>query len=231
MANEIQLTFQLVVQNPSTGGGYYAQEQANLNLTQNTVGDISKAAPLTTTPTSLDVSGLVTPGWAFFQNLDTTNDVLVGVAGVQVGTPALSTFTNSASGGTVPAGTYFAKVTAVTPGGETTVSGELSTTTTGSTSTISFTCSSAAGATGYNLYLGTSSGAENTVYSFATNSGTITALNGAAATMPAANTTTFWAHTRLKAGEWAIKRLVPNAVYQAKAAAGTPVLNYGIWND
>ena len=233
MANEIQFTFQLVVQNPSTGGGYYSQEQANLSLTQNTVGDISKAATVTTTAANLDISGIVTLGWAFFQNLDATNDIYIGVLGVQASAPAMSSFTNSASGGTIPANTYFVKATAVTPGGgETTVSGELSTTTTGSSSTLTMACTSVAGATSYNFYIGTSSGAENTVYNFPTFSGnTITALNGAAATMPVSNNTSFWAHTRLKAGEWAIKRLVPNAVYQARAAAGTPVLNYGIWND
>jgi hypothetical protein len=67
------------------------------------------------------------------------------------------------SGGALAAATYYYKVTATMPNGETLASNEVSVTTTGSTSSVqlTWTAPTGNGATGYNVYRGTSAGAEN----------------------------------------------------------------------
>lgn len=101
------------------------------------------------------------------------------------------TAATAATGGTVPAATYYAKVTARGGSGESVASGEVSQLVSGSTSTLTITVSSApVGALGYNLYLSTSTGTEKFYTSFTGSSITLTsytASTGAAA--PSSDTT------------------------------------------
>ncbi len=70
--------------------------------------------------------------------------------------------TGSASGGTLAANTYFWKVTAITAAGETGASNEVSAALTGTSSSAALSWTQVAGATGYNVYRGTSAGNETT---------------------------------------------------------------------
>jgi hypothetical protein len=70
-----------------------------------------------------------------------------------LGAPASSASATAATGGSLPAGTYRAKITALNDRGETISSTEQSQTTTGSASTVTFNWASVSGATGYRVYL------------------------------------------------------------------------------
>jgi hypothetical protein len=97
---------------------------------------------------------------------------------------------NAATGGSIPAATYFVKVTARAGYGESVVSGEVSTTTTGSTSTITVTVTTEpVGALGYNLYVGTSTGTEKFIQSFVGNSVTLTSYVAGSVNPPGADST------------------------------------------
>jgi hypothetical protein len=72
--------------------------------------------------------------------------------------------TGSTTGGTLPAGTYFYKVTALKGNEESLGSTQVSVTTTGATSSVSVTWTAVSGATSYRVYRGTSSNAQNTFY-------------------------------------------------------------------
>jgi hypothetical protein len=88
-------------------------------------------------------------------NATLTNGVAIG----QLSAPTLSSaVTSSAIGGTIPAGTYYYKVTALDYySKETTSSNEVSTTVTGSTSTITISWAVVAGASSYKIYRSTTS--------------------------------------------------------------------------
>lgn len=79
------------------------------------------------------------------------------------GAPTSLAKTTSSTGGALPAGTYYYKVTATLPNGETLPTSEVSATVTGTTSSVSLTWTAPTGngATGYNVYRGTATGAEN----------------------------------------------------------------------
>ncbi len=87
---------------------------------------------------------------------------------VSMGVPTLNASVGSATGGTLPAGTYYYVVTALSKygqisddqTGETSRSNEVTVTTTGSTSSVSLSWNALNGADGYNVYRSTSSGAE-----------------------------------------------------------------------
>lgn len=97
---------------------------------------------------------------------------------------------NAATGGTIAAATYFVKVTARAGGGESVTSAEVSTTTTGSTSTITVTVTTEpVGALGYNLYVGTATGAEKFIQSFVGNSVTLTSFVAGTVNPPVADST------------------------------------------
>lgn len=112
-----------------------------------------------------------------------------GYAGA-ISAPVIS-IASSASGGAVAAGTYYVKVTARGGGGESVVSNEVNTgALTGGANQFTVTVATEpAGALGYNLYVGTSTGTETFVTSFAGNTITIlvTPATGGAA-MPVADT-------------------------------------------
>lgn len=112
-----------------------------------------------------------------------------GYAGA-VSAPTISV-ASSGTGGAVAAGTYYIKVTARAGGGESVASGEVNTgALTGSTNKFTITVSSEpAGALGYNLYIGTSAGAETFVASFAGDTYTVTTTPaGGGAAVPGADT-------------------------------------------
>ena len=103
--------------------------------------------------------------------------------------PGTVTPTESATGGTLAAATYYYIVTALDALGETTGSAEVSATTTGTTSSISLAWAAVAGATSYKVYRGTTAGAESVYFTTATNSFDDTGTAGTAGTVPTANTT------------------------------------------
>jgi parallel beta-helix repeat protein len=101
------------------------------------------------------------------------------------GTPSTST---STSGGTLAAGTYYYKVTALDSyGNETLPSAEASRTTTGSTSTVTVSWTAVPGAVTYRVYRGTTSGGQSVYYTSATNSYIDTGSASTAGTVPIAN--------------------------------------------
>lgn len=103
--------------------------------------------------------------------------------------PTQNVPTTSAAGGTLAAGTYFYKVTALTAAGESTAVGETSVTTTGTTSSNTVTWTQVTGATGYRIYRGTAAGAENTYFAVgAVGTFTDTGAAGTAGSPPAQNT-------------------------------------------
>lgn len=108
----------------------------------------------------------------------------LSIGGSSLTTPGTVTATPSASGGTVAAGTYYYKVTALGGGGETVASPEATATTTGSTSSVALSWTAVTGATGYRIYKGSSTGAENTYFTSATNSFTDVGGSGTSGTVP-----------------------------------------------
>lgn len=119
------------------------------------------------------------------------SNVLTPPTGTLVAAPGTLTPSTSTTGGTLPAATYYYKLTALNVAGETTASAEASQVTTGATSTVTFTYSAVSGATGYKVYRATSPGAE--VY--LTTIGAVTtftdtgAITPGTAAPPASNTT------------------------------------------
>lgn len=91
-----------------------------------------------------------------------TANVVATAAVAAIGTPVLTLGTTSTTGGTLAAGTYYWKLTAINASGETVGSNEVTATTTGTTSSQPFTWVAITGSTtGYKLYRGTAPGAEN----------------------------------------------------------------------
>lgn len=113
-----------------------------------------------------------------------------GYAGA-VSAPTISVSSQS-TGGAVAAGTYYIKVTAIAGGGESVPSSEVNTgALTGSTNQFTVTVTSEpTGALGYNLYVGTSAGAETFVQSFVGGSVTVTTTPaGGGAAVPSTDST------------------------------------------
>lgn len=106
-------------------------------------------------------------------------------------TPALPVLTPSTTDGTLAAGTYFVKVAAINASGVTIASAEASAATTGSTGSISVAYAPVAGATGYRVYVGTTSGGQNVYFTDTATPYVITALTGGTSgTPPTINTAT-----------------------------------------
>jgi hypothetical protein len=108
-------------------------------------------------------------------------------------TPTLPSGTPSASGGTVAAATHYAKIVAVDGNGNTTLAGaeSVGVTTTGSTSSIAWTWTAVTGAISYQIWVGTSAGAETSYFTSSTNSYTQTTSAGTAGTVPTSNPGTY----------------------------------------
>lgn len=121
-----------------------------------------------------------------------TANVVSTAAVAAIGTPVLTLGTTSTTGGTLAAGTYYWKLTAINAsGGETVGSNEVTATTTGSTSSQPLSWVAITGATGYKLYRGTVAGAENVLV---TTLGTVTSYTdtgspGTAGTVPSTGST------------------------------------------
>lgn len=93
---------------------------------------------------------------------------------VTLAAPVQAASSTSTTGGTLAAGTYRAKITAINSRGETIASNEVSQVTTGATSTITWNWAAVSGATGYRVY--------RTLVNGAANSETLVTTLGAGAT-------------------------------------------------
>lgn len=121
--------------------------------------------------------------------------------GVTLAAPHGLSATGSGTGGSFAAGTYFWVVTAVDGNGETTKSNEVQAVLTGSTSSVALSWAVVDGATGYNVYRGTSTTNENklitSIGSGTTLTYTDTGTAGTTATVPATDTAERSANTSL----------------------------------
>lgn len=95
--------------------------------------------------------------------------------------------TGATTGGTLAAGTYFYKVTALNSNGETLPSSEVSVITTGTTSSVSLTWGAVTGATSYRIYRGTATNAQNVYYTSTTASYVDINAASTAGTVPTVN--------------------------------------------
>ncbi|MGG6461399.1 DUF3383 family protein [Solilutibacter silvestris] len=91
--------------------------------------------------------------------------------------PIANNPTTSTTGGTLAAGTYYYKITAIGASGESLGSNEVSVVATGSTSSNTITWSAVTGATAYKIYRGTAAGTENVYYAPAGTATTYTDTN------------------------------------------------------
>lgn len=130
-------------------------------------------------------------GAALYYGQIVATGALIETAGAIANPVAAPTDGAATTGGTIPAGTYFTAYTFLNVSGETQVSPTTTQATTGTTSTLTITGAILpSGATGVNVYVGTSAGNLKLAGTSATNAVTVTALpSGGAATPPAANTT------------------------------------------
>jgi hypothetical protein len=146
------------------------------------------AAGLNATPI-----GAITPSTGAFTTLTTTSSFTVagGLKLNQLTTPATPTGAGSSSGGTLAAATYYAKIVAVDVNGQQTLPSTESsgTAVTGSTSSITWNWAAVPGATSYQIWYATASGAQAAYYTSSTNSFVMTAAAGTAGTLPVANRT------------------------------------------
>jgi hypothetical protein len=79
MSSEISLGVNLVVNNPSSGGGYRSLIQQSGTFTQASLGECGQVQSVPTTITDLVITSLTTAGFAYFQNLDSTNYIQIGL--------------------------------------------------------------------------------------------------------------------------------------------------------
>lgn len=123
---------------------------------------------------------------------DTIASATWSTDGASLAAPGGITVTGAGTGGTLAAGTYYYVVTATNSAGETTASAQVSTVTTGSTSSAIINWNGVSGSTGYKVYRGTTSGAENkliaTIGSSSTESFMDTGAAGTSASPPSSNT-------------------------------------------
>jgi hypothetical protein len=120
-----------------------------------------------------------------------TANVVATAALAAIGTPVLTLGTTSSSGGTLAAGTYFWKITAINASGETVGSNEVTATTTGATSSQPLSWVAITGSTGFKVYRGTVAGAENVLVTTLglVTSYTDTGSAGTAGTVPSVGST------------------------------------------
>jgi hypothetical protein len=141
--------------------------------------------------------------------------------GVALTPPSGLSATGSTSGGSFAAGTYFWVVTAVDANGETTKSNEVQAVLTGSTSSVALSWNGVDGATGYNVYRGTTTTNENKlITTVTTTSYTDTGTAGTTATLPTTNTAERSANTSLVLAP--ILARIYNGELQTINQAGTP---------
>lgn len=172
-----QLTYFNVV------GRYYDVEAPALSGSTNVPAFLVVSAFVTFTPR-------LTPGAVeYISNLD---------LGVQIPAPVLVSATGSTTGGTFAAGAYWFVVTATTANGETVASNQFGVTLTGSTSSVALVWNAVDGATGYNVYRGTTTGGENKLITTTTALTYVdTGTAGTTATVPVTNTAELSTNTAL----------------------------------
>jgi hypothetical protein len=186
----------------SLASGTYYYKITTLNAAGETVGSnevsigtANVAAPVASTPTTAITGGSLASGTYYYKvtalgsSGETVGSNEVSITTANLSAPVVSTPTTATTGGSLAAATYYYKVTALGSTGETVGSNEVSITTTGSTSTNTITWAAVTGATGYNVYRGTSAGGESTYYA----AGNVTTFNdtgaaGTAGTVPTSNT-------------------------------------------
>lgn len=153
----------------------------------------------TNTPQFLVVSAFITfkprlkPGTVIYvSNLDLQANMAV---------PSTVARVASTTGGTFTAGTYYWVITATNANGETTKSAEVTSTLTGSTSSVALSWDRTDGATGYKIWRGTTAGGENilvtTIGSGTTTTYTDTGTAGTSVSPPTSNTAAMSANTGL----------------------------------
>ena len=114
-------------------------------------------------------------------------DILTCSSSITPGAPTGLMITDVATGGTLAAGTYFYKVTAYMPNGETAGSNEVTTgAIVGSTNSVvlSWTAPPGGGSVGYKVYRGTAAGAENVLVAILPSPTTLTFTDTGAPTTP-----------------------------------------------
>lgn len=116
--------------------------------------------------------------------------------------PVANTLTTSTTGGTLAAGTYYYKVSAVDNSGETLPSNELSVTTTGTTSSNTLSWSAVSGATSYKVYRGTATNAENVFYTPGNVTSYVDTNAASTAGSPATTNNTTASHTIALTAQW-----------------------------
>jgi hypothetical protein len=104
----------------------------------------------------------------------------------KLGVATIAAPTTAATGGSLPAATYYTKVVPLLGGAEGLPSAEQSVTTTGTTSTVTQTWTAVSGATGYRVYYATASGAQDRYLEFGavTTTGAVGSLSSAVLKSP-----------------------------------------------
>lgn len=154
---------------------------STFNLTIQTSDGVSGNSPASKAVTGLSYGGSL-------------NQYLNSMA-IGIDAPTGLTATPSASGGTLAAGTYYYKVTALNAQGETIGSTEANATTTGSTGSVALSWTAVSGATSYKVYRGTSADGESVYFAASSNSFTDIGASGTAGTVPVTNGTLIWTPT------------------------------------
>ncbi len=141
------------------------------------------------------VSHGVTP-WAlgFTPNYLTIFNQRMVVVGTTASTNNVTpgTPTGATAGGTLPAGTYYAIVTAIIGGVEGPASSESSGVTLGAPGSINWSWTAVPGATSYKVYIGNQPGEENAVYTTGTNSFSLTSYTAGSVGAPIATPLSPW---------------------------------------
>ncbi|QDH48199.1 major tail protein [Arthrobacter phage MamaPearl] len=118
-------------------------------------------------------------------------NVAVMTATAFLNAPVLTKGATATTGGTLPAGQTYWRITAINANGETLGSNEITSLLTGTTSTQVMTWAAIPGATGYRVYRGTFSGGQDRLVTTlgAVTTYTDTGAAGSAGSVPSANTT------------------------------------------
>jgi len=139
---------------------------------------------------SIVVNNLITYINAYRDTGSSVQPFTASLSGNNLTPPVQTASSTATTGGTIAAGTYYAKIVAINANGFSLGSNEISQVTTGATSTITWNWGAVTGATGYRVYVGTATGLQ-TAY---TTVGAVTTLTQ---TAPAATSGTVPTSTAL----------------------------------
>lgn len=81
MADEITVNLTADLKNPSTGAAGSLKDTFStgaIKFNQATAGTFSRVVATSTSDTALTLTGITSPGWVMFQNLDSTNSIKIG---------------------------------------------------------------------------------------------------------------------------------------------------------